>query len=200
MDVLMLETEPGAANSAIEELGDRGHQVFRCHEPGSPAFPCRALEGRGPCPLADPGIDVAVTVRDHPGTRPSLFEDGVACALRAQVPLVVAGRATLNPYEDWAEEVVEDGDVVGACERVAARPSRAHTRVAQRALRDVLRRRAGSARGAEVAVWRNPGGLRVRVDGLDTFEHSVRELASVDVATALREFDPQIPKIDISLA
>jgi hypothetical protein len=104
MDVLMLETEPGAADSAIEELGDRGHHVFRGHEPGSPAFPCRALEGRGPCPLADPGIDVAVTVRDHPGTRPSLFEDGVACALRARVPLVVAGRATLNPYEDWAEE------------------------------------------------------------------------------------------------
>jgi hypothetical protein len=38
------------------------------------------------------------------------------------------------------------------------------------------------------------------VDGVDTFDHSVRELASVDVATALREFDPQIPKIDISLA
>ncbi len=92
MDVLVLETEPGSADWTTDELTDRGHRVSRCHEPGRPAFPCRALEGQGPCPLSDPGIDVAVTVRAHPGTRPSPREDGVACALRARVPVVVAGR------------------------------------------------------------------------------------------------------------
>jgi hypothetical protein len=196
--VLALEAEAGAADAAIEDLTARGHEVSRCHEPGRPSFPCRALEGRGACPLAEPGIDVAVTVRDHPGTLPSLGEDGVACALRARVPLVVAGRAARNPYEDWADAVVEDGDVVGACERVVAAPTRAHTHVAQLALRDALRRRAGSAGGAEAAVWRDHRRLRVRLDGVDHVDGSVRGLVAAEVATALRDFDSHAPGIDIS--
>jgi hypothetical protein len=199
MDVLVLETEPGSADWTIDELIDRGHRVSRCHERGRPAFPCRALERQGSCPLSNPGIDVAVTVRAHPGTRPALREDGVACALRARVPLVVAGRVAFNPYEEWADEVVEDGDVVGACERVVAAPSRAHSQVAQTALRDALRRRAGSAGGADALVWRNRGGLRVRLEGLDLLDRSISGLVAADVAAALRAFDLQAPRIDISL-
>jgi hypothetical protein len=198
VDVLVLETEPGGADDAIEQLTDRGHRVSTCHDAGRPAFPCRALEGQGPCPLAAPGIDVAVTVRDHPGTLTALTEDGVSCALRARVPLVVAGRVALNPYEDWAAEVVEDGDVAGACERVVASPVRAHTHVAQLALRDALRRRAGYAGGAEAAVWRDRRGLRVRLDGIDHIDGSVRGLVAAEVAAALREFDRHAPGIDIS--
>ncbi len=124
---------PNAADATVRQLTKAGHRVFRCHEPGKPEFPCRALAGDGPCPLSDPGVDVAVTVRTHPDTRPTVREDGVACALRAHVPLVVAGRVMLNPYEEWADEVVEDGDVVAACERVVSAPSR-------RSLRGRLRR------------------------------------------------------------
>src|SRR6266508_2401544 len=198
MDVLVLETEPGSADWTTDELTDRGHRVSRCHEPGRPAFPCRALEGQGPCPLSDPGIDVAVTVRAHPGTRPSPREDGVACALRARVPVVVAGRVALNPYEEWADEVVEDGDVVGACERVVGAPSRAHTQVAQTAVREALRRRAGSADGADAVVFRNRHGLRVRLDGVDRLDQKIRGLVAAEVAAALRAFDAQAPRIDIS--
>jgi len=199
MDVLVLETEQGAADMTIEKLTDRGHRVSRCHEPGRPAFPCRALEGEGPCPLADPGIDVAVAVRDHPGTLTSLAEDGVSCALRARVPLVVAGRVALHPYEDWTDEVVEDGDVAGACERVVAAPTRGHTHVAQLALRDALRRRAGSAGGAEATVWRDRRRLRVRLDGIDDLAGSVRGLVAAEVAAALRDFDSDAPGVDISI-
>jgi hypothetical protein len=152
MDVLVPETEPHTADSTISELTGRGHHVSQCHEPGKPVFPCRVLAGEGPCPLADPGVDVAVAVRAHPGTRPSLREDGVACALRARVPLVVAGRVALTPHGDWADEVVEDGDIVGARECVASGPSRAHTRIARDALRESLRRRAGSAGVADAVV------------------------------------------------
>jgi hypothetical protein len=195
--VLALETEPGAADAAIEKLTARGHQVSRCHEPGRPFFPCRALEGCEPCPLTEPGVDVAVTVRDHPGTLPSLGEDGVSCALRARVPLVVAGRVARNPYEDWADEVVEDRDAAGACERVVAAPTRAHTHVAQLALRDTLRRRAGSAAGAEAAVWRDHRRLRVQLDGIDHLDGSVRGLVAAEVAAALRDFDAHTSGIDI---
>jgi hypothetical protein len=200
MNVLVLETDQNAADEVVEELTDRGHRVSRCHEQGRPVFPCRALDRNGRCPLADPGIDVAVTVRAHPGTRPSLREDGVACALRARVPLVVAGRDVINPYEEWADEVVEDGDPVGACERVASTPSRAHTEIARDALREALRRRAGSADGADVTAWRNRDRVRVQLEGLDDVDGSVRGLAVAEVAAALREFDSQTPRIDISLA
>ena len=78
MDVLVLESESGAADATIEKLTNGGHRIFRCHEPGKPEFPCRALAGEGPCPLSDPGVDVAVTVRARPDMRPTLREDG-AC-------------------------------------------------------------------------------------------------------------------------
>jgi hypothetical protein len=200
MDVLVLESESGAADSTIEKLTRGGHRIFRCHAPAQPEFPCRALAGEGPCPLSDPGVDVAVTVRAHPDTRPTLREDGVACALRARVPLVVAGRAMLNPYEEWADEVVEDGDVVAACERVVSTPSRDHSEVARDALRETVRRRAGSAGGADAVVWRDRSRLRVRLEGVDDLDRSVRGMAAADVAAALRAFDAQISKIDISFA
>jgi hypothetical protein len=200
MNALVLETEPNAADAAIQQLTDAGHRVFRCHEPGKPEFPCRALAGEGPCPLSDPGVDVAVTVRAHPDTRPTLREDGVACALRARAPLVVAGRVMLNPYEKWADEVVEDGDVIGACERVVSAPSRDHSEVARDALREAVRRRSGSASAADAVVWRDSSRLRVRLEGVDRLDGSVRGIVAADVAGALRAFDAQIPKIDISFA
>jgi hypothetical protein len=200
MNALVLESEPNAADATVEQLTNAGHRVFRCHEPGKPDFPCRALAGEGPCPLSDPGVDVAVTVRAHPDTRPTPREDGVACALRARVPLVVAGRNMLNPYEEWADEVVADGDVVAACERVVSTPSRDHSEVASDALREAVRRRAGSVGHADAVVWRDRSRLRVRLEGLDDPDGSSRGLVAADVAAALRAFDAQISKIDISFA
>jgi hypothetical protein len=200
MDVLVLESESGAADPTIEKLTNAGHGVFRCHQRGRPEFPCRALAGEGPCPLRDPGVDTAVTVRAHADTRPTLREDGVACALRARVPLVVAGRVTINPYEEWADEVVEDGDVIGACERVVSAPSRDHSEIARDALREAVRRRAGSAGDADALVWRDHDRLRVRLEGVDDLDRPSRGLAVADVAAALRAFDAHIPKIDISFS
>jgi len=200
MDVLVLESAPNAADAAIEKLTNGGHRTFRCHEPGRAVFPCRALAGEGPCPLSSPGVDVAVTVRAHPDMRPTLREEGVACALRAHVPLVVAGRDMLNPYEEWADEVVEDGDVVAACERVVSAPSRDHSEVACDALREAVRRRSGSADDANALDWRDHDRLRVRLEGVDDLDRSSRGLAVADVAAALRAFDAHVPKIDISFA
>jgi hypothetical protein len=200
MNALVLETEPNAADATIQQLTDAGHRVFRCHEPGKPEFPCRALAGDGPCPLNEPGVDVAVTVRAYPDARPTLREDGVACALRTHVPLVVAGRVMLNPYEEWADEVVEHGDVVAACERVVSAPSRDHSEVARDAFREAVRRRAGSAGDADALVWRDGRRLRVQLDGVEDLDDSVRGIAAADVAAALRAFDAHIPKIDISFS
>jgi hypothetical protein len=113
---------------------------------------------------------------------------------------VVAGRVVINPYEEWAGEVVEDGDVIGACERVVSAPSRDHSEVAGDALREAVRRRAGSVGRADAVVWRDRSRLRVRLEGVDHLEGSVRGLAAAEVAAALRRFDSQIPKIDISFS
>ena len=202
MEVLVLETDRYAADLAVEQLTERGHRVLRCHDPGKPAFPCRALAGEGPCPLADPGVDVALTVRAHPTARTSPHEDGLACALRARVPLVVAGRVALNPYEEWADGVVDDGDVVGTCERVVAGPSRGHTQVARDALREATLRRAGESGDDEIDAFvrRNPDGLQVRLEGIGHLARSERGLVVTDVAAALRKFDAGARRIDISLA
>ena len=124
----------------------------------------------------------------------------LACALRAHVPLVVAGRVMLNPYEEWADEVVEDGDVVAACERVVSAPSRDHSEVARDALREAVRRRAGSAGDADAVVWRDGRRLRVRLDGVERHRRFGAGMAAADVAAALRAFDAHIPKIDISFS
>jgi hypothetical protein len=42
--------------------------------------------------------------------------------------------------------------------------------------------------------------LRVRLEGLDQRDGSVRGLIAADIAAALRAFDPHTPKIDISFA
>ena len=36
MDVLVLESESGAADATIEEFTSGGHRIFRCHEPAQP--------------------------------------------------------------------------------------------------------------------------------------------------------------------
>jgi len=199
MDVLVLESEAGAADPTIHELEEDGHSVFRCHDPGAAAFPCRALAGQGPCPLADAGIDVTVACRAKLDSRPSPLEDGVACALRARVPLIVAGDVTVHPYEEWADQVVQDGDIVDACRRVLAAPLRDHSRIATDALRRALQRRRRSAGDSQARVWRDGGRLRVLLEVIDELDDFSRGTVATDVAAALRAFDPTIPKIDIAL-
>ena len=51
---------------------------------------------------------------------PTPFEDGVSCALRHHVPLVVAGTTALNPFDDWTTVTAGDDDIVEACERAGS--------------------------------------------------------------------------------
>ena len=117
MDVLVLESDPGAAELAVALLTAAGHRVSRCHEPGARAFPCVALDS-GRCPLEADSIDVVLTVRGHANPRPSALEDGVVCALRHHTPVVVAGSTVFNPYEQFGASVAGP-DVVDACEEAA---------------------------------------------------------------------------------
>ena len=58
------------------------------------------------------------------------------CALMHRVPLVVAGSTVLDPYEGYEARVLDrDGDVVGACEEVAAADCHATADIASEALK-----------------------------------------------------------------
>ena len=119
LTVLVVGTDDWAVEQAATALASSGHRVLRCHEPGDPAFPCNALIPGRTCPLVV-GFDVAVTVRARPLPSPVQGETGVICALRNDVPLVVAGMTSVDPFAPWASIVVEPGgDVTSACEEAA---------------------------------------------------------------------------------
>lgn len=197
MEVLVVESEPGAAAIAIAELEAAGHQVKRCHEPGARAFPCAGLDP-GRCPLEDDAIDVALTVRARAHPRPSPLEDGVTCALRRRAPVVVAGRTTLNPFERYPVTVAGVDDIVAGCERAATGPQLEHEGVATRALEATLARAGIHSEAGRVSVHRSGAGLQVTLHVPAETPNQVRDIASVRVVGAVRAFDPHAARIDIT--
>jgi hypothetical protein len=126
LNVLVVGSNRWALDAASATLEVAGHHVVRCTDPGEPEFPCNGLRPERGCPL-DAGVDVVLVIRTQPGRKVAPGEFGVTCALRRDVPLVVAGRTLLHPFERWAIEPVDGAvaevadDVARACER-AARP------------------------------------------------------------------------------
>jgi hypothetical protein len=195
MDVLVLESEPGAADAAISALEGADHTVLRCHERGERAFPCRGLVP-GACPLECGSVRVVLTVRGHTLPRPSLLEDGVTCALRRRLPVVVAGSTALNPFADFHVVDAARRDVVAACEEAATGPQVEHEAVANRVLDDTLRRAGYAVEGA-TSVRRTAGGLEVLLTVPTDTDQETRGMAGVRVVGALRAFDPHAPRIDV---
>jgi hypothetical protein len=200
MRVLLVGSAGASVARADEHLRGAGFEVERCHAPGAPAFPCAGLES-GTCPLEQEPVDVVVAARDHSAPRPTLAEDGVTCALRRSIPLVVAGRGP-NPYEAWTSESVDDlSGLVPACERVVTQPLPRHSEVATASLVGGLERTDGiseqDARDAVATVWREHGRLRV---ALRAPRLAAREQSSLvaKIAGDLRAFDPYAPTIDIA--
>jgi hypothetical protein len=115
LDVLVMESHPHAADEAEAALVAAGHRVHRCHEPGGHGFPCVGVIDPAACPL-DRGVDVALLVRRRVAPRPTPWEGGVSCVIRAGVPLVEAGPDVLDPFERWVV-ARSDGDVGQACRR-----------------------------------------------------------------------------------
>jgi hypothetical protein len=197
MRVLLMETDRHAGDDAARRLQAARHEVVRCHEPGAAAFPCNALSGV-PCPL-DQGapVDVALTVRAHPHPRPSSYEDGVTCALRRFVPLVVAGRAALSPFERWSTTVADGtDDVVDACERAASSPIAPLSVRAEAAAVEALTTLGYDPRGASAVVHRAAGRLVVDVT-LPEDSEPARGATATHVHRAVAALAPMAPGIDV---
>ncbi|MCB1007167.1 MAG: hypothetical protein KDB35_23490 [Acidimicrobiales bacterium] len=122
LHVLVVGTEAWAIDSVVRGLQGSGHEVVSC--PDLTAT-CTTLDGAG-CDL-DPALDVVCCVRARPLDRVVRSERAAVCALRRGVPLVLAGSTASSPLAPFAARVVDlDGDVVAACEAVAASGSVVH--------------------------------------------------------------------------
>jgi hypothetical protein len=196
MKVLVLESEVGAAEVAIAQLQRSGHEVHRCHENGERGFECAALHGEA-CPLDAQPIDVVLDVRTRSSRFPTMLEDGVSCALRRHLPVVVSGHTSTHPYTSFP--VVEGGrDVVDTCERAAAAPMAEHEGIAQRVLDETLNRTGSEQEAGRAEVSRRDGSLAVTLRFPPTTSDRVRAMASVRVAGALRAFDRTARGIDVA--
>jgi hypothetical protein len=197
LNVLVLESDRGAADGAREELAAAGHVALRCHEPGSPAFPCNALVQGQRCPLDAADVDVALDVRARPRSQPAAQEDGVACALRHHIPVVVAGATVLNPYDSYPVETLgRTYDVVAACEHASNAPLPEHTAVAGRMLRQVLDLRDIPAEPV-VTVTRRHGALVAELERGEHVDDATKSMVSVRLTAALRQLDRHARGIDV---
>lgn len=198
MRVLVVESDRDSAHKAIVDLQAAGHRVVRCHEADLPAFPCNALCDNGTCPIeTTESVDVVLDHRAHPYPRPTAFEDGVSCALRRHIPLVVTGTSALNPFDKWTTAVATADDVVETCERAASAPL---PRLADPARAEVQRRIDPSmASEVDVVVRRRGGQLDATIQmPNDTDDDRDGELA-VAVAGVLREHDRHVSRINVAV-
>jgi len=200
MRVLVLEGERGAADQAAAALAEAGHDVARCHDTGSAAFPCRGMLEGQECPLESDQVDVALVVRGEPGDEPTAGEDGVRCALRRYIPLVVAGEVSRSPYTDWAAVVAPGNDaIVDAVGEAVSSPLRRHADAARRSFRSVLEHHGIDSAGADAEVMRTGPDLQVILRPVGTVDHTVAEMASVRAVGAVRDLDPYPRVIDVTI-
>lgn len=196
MEVLVTESNRGAARSAAEQLVAAGHRVHRCHDESSAAFPCVGVTSR--CPLDETSVDLVLAVRNHVRPNPIASEAGVSCGLRHRVPVAVAGQTALNPFEAFGAEPVA-GDLVDECERIASSARPAHENVARTVVEQSLVQQGQPIATASVSVRRRSGRLRVRVAVPADVSKRARDMIGVRVVGALREFDRHAGGIDIDV-
>lgn len=142
-------------------------------------------------------MDVALTVRHRAAPLPAPLEDGIACALHAHVPVVVAGASESNPYEQLGA-VVAGEDVVAACEAAAVTALERHGAVALQALEASLAAHGVREADARATVRRSRDGLQVALSVSAPVDGSVVGLATSRVVGALRALDRQAPRIDVT--
>ena len=198
--VLLLRSDDEPVADVEAALVAAGHTVHRCHRPGDNAFPCNGLREGESCPLDAVGIDVAIDVRQHPWPRPTPLEDGVTCALRRHVPVVVAGRTLFHPFEGWATVTLEGTTgVVDACERAIERHLGRQRAAAVAAVREVLDHAGLDEIPVHATATRAERRLHVEV-AADLPEGRLRTMIAARVGSAVREVDPEAEGIEISFS
>jgi hypothetical protein len=197
LDVLIMESQRGAARAAEEALLAAGHTVHRCHEADDRGFPCVGVTRPEDCPM-DQRVDVALLVRPHVDPRPTPLEEGVSCAIRAGVPLVEDGSDLLDPFDPWvAERIATEMDVVAACTLAAERaldPLRAD--ILER-LSILLTGRGVRPDQVECRLIRHGQSLAVELEVPGVVDQRLQQAMAVRVLDAVRASHRTYGEVDV---
>ena len=198
MQVLMTELATDRARTAAALLEAKGHQVVTCGDDVPRTVSCAALRGEA-CPLDAQSVDVALHVEgsDPPG----LADEGVLCALRRFVPLVVATRghgSAADPFVDRAFLVCELDELERTLMQAAAAPLPAHSAAAARAANAVLAS-AGSVNSWQAVASRRGGRVRVELISDQPVDRETSSRSAVRAEGAIRELDTLTASIDVEI-
>lgn len=186
LDVLLIESRPGTTDRTASLLETAGHRVHRCHEPGAPSFPCKALIHAEDCPL-DAHVDVALLVRSRISPRPTAVEDGVGCAIRAGIPVVEQGSDVLDPFAPWiTRRIHRDDDVVAAVEQAVEFADAPLRREVLRRIAQLLHGAGMSESDVTVRVVHDGPGMEVHLELPGEPDRRLEHALSVRVLDALR--------------
>lgn len=204
MKVLMVENNSESAHRIAELLKSSGHSVHSCHDASAieGLDACVALQHQQ-CPMNLVPMDLLLDVRSpdgtHSGIEALLMEEGVLCAARRKIPVVIAGEINDQPFKRWATIEHPGLPSVAVLEDVASAPLPDHSAVATAALRSTLRAHGIIVDKAEAEVCRRDGGLLLHIDVSPSIDTSAAQAVAIKVGQAVRHIDPWAPSLDITL-
>lgn len=177
MRILLTETADGDSAAIERAARERGVEVVSCQPARGSATPCVGFTGAAPCPL-DRHVDAVIGVHRGGDQWLSGREFGLACAVRAGLPIVMVGDNPLGTAAVQATEADAVDAAVGLARRGAGRP----------AVPEIMRqaRKVLEELGARhVVTW---AGYVDRADGFDVV---------VEVSHALTVFTQE--RLDLAL-
>jgi len=199
VQVLMSEITSDRARTAVSVLEAHGHEIVTCGDGTPRALPCAALRGES-CVLSAHSVDVALHVEGP--QPPGLGDEGLLCAIRSFVPVVVATTEPgipSEPFGPWAAAICDLHDLDEALVAAAAAPLEAHGAAATRAANAVLAS-AGMAPAWRAVVRRERRRLRVELISDEPIDADLCARSAVRAEGAIREIDGVTPTIDVEIA
>ena len=199
MKVVLAGSAGPVDDPVIAALREGGAEITSCHHPDDGTM-CTMVAGHA-CPM-DAHAEVAVVPLLAAGAAPHQA-DGVGCAVRSSVPVVVVGRGAPGPFGAIAAAVADGpDDVVAVCRTAIDGATMAHTRVAQDALdarTDSLGIDPEAASALVASVRRNETGLRLEIRTNGKLEPRTGERLGLQVLAAVRAFDPRAKGVSLAV-
>ncbi len=201
MRVLVVERKAGLGDGVVAQLDATGHEVVRCHAPGAPAFPCNALIEGEACPLDHHAVDVAMAIRGDEGGPTTEDEDGVRCAIRRQVPVMLVGNRDGASYAGWtkAEADPDDTELLAKAAAAVQAGFDPHVQAARDTCRQVLAQHDLADAAVDVEIKRSGNRLRCLLHVDATVDPLVAQMAAVRVVVALRSLEHELDVIDVDV-
>jgi hypothetical protein len=194
MRVLLVESCPGTSDDVRTQLTDAGHEVVECFDDTAPL--CVGIDDARRCPLGHP-VDVAIAVRVPGDGAAKLHEMGAVCALRHRVPLVEYPGLDTSPFH--GRSTATSGDLIGAIDDAAAQAG-PHALAATAAIRGLPGLTDRDPGAAFATTERDGKRLHVVVHLPAGIAPEVAGMAATVATRAVREVDPYVSVIDVSLA